>query len=75
MVMPMNCSNESMFPPSSYDYKQTEASCNFKYGVEPRPHWITTEYGGHVSIFYIYIYALVKNMKLTICPFLFFQKI
>ncbi|KAH7671869.1 Lysosomal Pro-Xaa carboxypeptidase protein [Dioscorea alata] len=47
MVMPMNCSNESMFPPSSYDYKQTEASCYFKYGVQPRPHWITTEYGGN----------------------------
>ncbi|KAG1358947.1 lysosomal Pro-X carboxypeptidase [Cocos nucifera] len=47
MVMPMICSNESMFPPSSYDYDEFGDECMAKYGVRPRPHWITTEYGGN----------------------------
>nr|XP_016457960.1 PREDICTED: lysosomal Pro-X carboxypeptidase-like isoform X2 [Nicotiana tabacum] len=47
MVMPMTCSNESMFPPSSYSYKEFKEDCKKKYGVEPRPHWITTEFGGY----------------------------
>ncbi|XP_042405795.1 lysosomal Pro-X carboxypeptidase-like [Zingiber officinale] len=47
MVMPMTCSNESMFPPSSYSYEASEDQCKAKYGVLPRPHWITTEYGGN----------------------------
>ncbi|KAM7472948.1 hypothetical protein LguiA_011131 [Lonicera macranthoides] len=46
MVMPMICSNESMFPPSSFSYKDFAEDCFEKYGVIPRPHWITTEYGG-----------------------------
>ncbi|XP_019258787.1 PREDICTED: lysosomal Pro-X carboxypeptidase isoform X2 [Nicotiana attenuata] len=47
MVMPMTCSNESMFPPSSYSYKEFTEDCKKKYGVEPRPHWITTEFVGY----------------------------
>lgn len=46
MVMPMTCSNESMFPESSYSYEGFGDSCMARYGVQPRPHWITTEYGG-----------------------------
>lgn len=46
MVMPMTLSNESMFPPSDYDYKEFADDCMNKYGVKPRPHWITTEFGG-----------------------------
>ncbi|KAH7671870.1 Peptidase S28 protein [Dioscorea alata] len=47
MVMPMSRSNESMFLPYAYDYKQREAYCKSIFGVQPRPHWITTEYGGY----------------------------
>ncbi|KAF8400545.1 hypothetical protein HHK36_013844 [Tetracentron sinense] len=47
MVMPMTCSNESMFPPSTFDYKDFSEQCMKKYGVMPRPHWITTEFGGY----------------------------
>ncbi|XP_020103296.1 lysosomal Pro-X carboxypeptidase [Ananas comosus] len=47
MIMPMTVSNESMFPPSTYSYKDAEDQCVAKYGVRPRPHWITTEYGGN----------------------------
>ena len=50
MVMPMTCSNESMFPPSSFEYQEFADGCMKKYGVMPRPHWITTEFGGSVSL-------------------------
>ncbi|OMO90927.1 hypothetical protein COLO4_18769 [Corchorus olitorius] len=46
MVMPMTCSKESMFPPSGFDYEEFSEQCQMKYGVLPRPHWITTEFGG-----------------------------
>ncbi|XP_050213153.1 uncharacterized protein LOC126664686 isoform X2 [Mercurialis annua] len=46
MVMPMTCSNDSMFPPSGYDFKEFSEDCKNKFGVLPRPHWITTEFGG-----------------------------
>ncbi|MQL96886.1 hypothetical protein Taro_029569 [Colocasia esculenta] len=47
MVMGMSCSNESMFPPYTYSYKDFAESCKARYGVAPRPHWITSEYGGN----------------------------
>ncbi|GLJ27415.1 hypothetical protein SUGI_0538320 [Cryptomeria japonica] len=47
MVMPMNSSVNGMFPPSSFDYPSYENDCQKQYGVKPRPHWITTEFGGH----------------------------
>nr|XP_043626103.1 lysosomal Pro-X carboxypeptidase [Erigeron canadensis] len=46
MVMPMSNSNQSMFPPSSYNYTAFVEHCENRYGVTPRPHQITTEYGG-----------------------------
>ncbi|KAK6944380.1 Peptidase S28 [Dillenia turbinata] len=46
LIMPMTCSNESMFTPSTFDYKGVTEYCVKKYGVMPRPHWITTEFGG-----------------------------
>lgn len=51
MVMPMTCSNESMFPPSPFSYKEFSDACTKQYGVKPREHWITTEFGGKVSFF------------------------
>ncbi|XWS70374.1 hypothetical protein CRYUN_Cryun03dG0042700 [Craigia yunnanensis] len=46
MVMPMTCSKVSMFPPSGFDYEEFAEQCQMKYGVLPKPHWITTEFGG-----------------------------
>ncbi|KAJ4810571.1 Serine carboxypeptidase S28 family protein [Rhynchospora pubera] len=46
MVMPMTITNESMFPPYNWTYDDDISSCNSTYGIKPRPHWITTEYGG-----------------------------
>ncbi|XP_008659849.1 lysosomal Pro-X carboxypeptidase [Zea mays] len=47
MIMPMSTSNASMFPPSSFSYEDTSNACFQSTGVRPRPHWITTEYGGY----------------------------
>ncbi|KAL3535063.1 hypothetical protein ACH5RR_003524 [Cinchona calisaya] len=46
MVMPMTCSNESMFPPYTYSHKEFADDCMKQFGVKPREHWITTEFGG-----------------------------
>ncbi|KAL6558228.1 hypothetical protein OROMI_018578 [Orobanche minor] len=46
MVMPMTISNKSMFPPSSFSYKDFADDCKKNYGATPREHWITTEFGG-----------------------------
>ncbi|KAL5199633.1 hypothetical protein ABZP36_020836 [Zizania latifolia] len=47
MIMPMTISNESMFPPFTFTYDEKSEDCFQSYGVRPRPHWITTEYGGN----------------------------
>ncbi|KAJ1260125.1 hypothetical protein BS78_10G208100 [Paspalum vaginatum] len=47
MIMPMTISNESMFPPSTFSYDERSDECFQSWGVRPRPHWITTEYGGY----------------------------
>ena len=52
--MPMTVSNKSMFQPSTYDPKDFEVQCMDKYGVRPRPHWITTEFGGYVSDLFLF---------------------
>uniref|UniRef100_A0A7N0SYP7 Lysosomal Pro-X carboxypeptidase n=1 Tax=Kalanchoe fedtschenkoi TaxID=63787 RepID=A0A7N0SYP7_KALFE len=48
MVMPMSSSrNSSMFRTYDYDYTAFKLWCLEEFNVEPRPNWITTEYGGH----------------------------
>ncbi|XP_024187517.1 lysosomal Pro-X carboxypeptidase isoform X5 [Rosa chinensis] len=48
MIMQTDGNNEeSMFPPSEWQYKDQVSYCEETYGVEPRPTWITTEFGGH----------------------------
>ena len=52
MVMPMSSSQDnSMFPAYDFDYAAYQDQCLQDYGVRPRPRWITTEFGGHVSQF------------------------
>ncbi|CAI9104931.1 OLC1v1003722C1 [Oldenlandia corymbosa var. corymbosa] len=47
MVMPIGRgSNDTMFPAAPFDLKNFSESCKNAYGVLPRPHWITTYYGG-----------------------------
>ncbi|KAJ8429622.1 hypothetical protein Cgig2_012284 [Carnegiea gigantea] len=49
MVMPIvhGTSHDSMFPPGKFDLDSFIQDCKHKYNVLPRPHWITTYYGGH----------------------------
>ncbi|KAJ8435803.1 hypothetical protein Cgig2_024786 [Carnegiea gigantea] len=49
MVIPMedNTGKDSMFPSKIFDLKKFIKKCKAKYNVMPRPHWVTTYYGGH----------------------------
>jgi lysosomal Pro-X carboxypeptidase len=55
MVMPMSYSEDkSMFPPYRFDYVSYAEDCVKNFGVKPRPLWISTEFGGHVSYSYVW---------------------
>ncbi|XP_042489855.1 lysosomal Pro-X carboxypeptidase-like [Macadamia integrifolia] len=48
MVMPIGRgSNDTMFPAAPFNLTSFADSCKNSYGVSPRPHWITTQFGGH----------------------------
>lgn len=48
MILPTDGNDEqSIFPPSQYNYTDRETLCQNIFGITPRPHWITTEFGGH----------------------------
>ncbi|XP_022152914.1 lysosomal Pro-X carboxypeptidase-like [Momordica charantia] len=49
MVIPIGVSGkvESMFPTAPFDLNSFKNDCKAWYGVSPKPHWITTFYGGH----------------------------
>ncbi|KAK4286391.1 hypothetical protein QN277_002952 [Acacia crassicarpa] len=47
MVFPIGCANDTMFEPNPFDLKSFVRNCKMTYGVAPRPHWVTTYYGGH----------------------------
>ncbi|CAA0813522.1 Serine carboxypeptidase S28 family protein, partial [Striga hermonthica] len=48
MVMPIGIgANATMFQAAPFDIHDYNEYCKSKYGVSPRPHWITTYYGGH----------------------------
>jgi len=48
-------SKESIFPESQWSVKARYGYCKFAYNVVPRPNWITSEFGGHVSYNYFII--------------------
>ncbi|KAK8961653.1 hypothetical protein KSP40_PGU002214 [Platanthera guangdongensis] len=48
MVMPIGCTGrEQMFETSPFNLTNYMSWCKTLFNVLPRPHWITTEYGGH----------------------------
>ncbi|KAM1807070.1 hypothetical protein ACFX11_030128 [Malus domestica] len=47
MVIPISISNGTMFQPELFDLEAYIKSCKAKYGVPPRPRWVTTYFGGH----------------------------
>ncbi|KAK8942817.1 hypothetical protein KSP39_PZI009564 [Platanthera zijinensis] len=47
MVMPIECmGNEQMFEAYPFNFTDYTSWCKALFNVVPRPHWITTEYGG-----------------------------
>ncbi|XP_021692132.2 uncharacterized protein LOC110673333 [Hevea brasiliensis] len=48
LVLPIGYGNETMFePPEPFDIKSYIKDCLDVFGIVPRPHWMTTEFGGH----------------------------
>ncbi|XP_038720600.1 lysosomal Pro-X carboxypeptidase-like isoform X2 [Tripterygium wilfordii] len=48
MVLPTGGNNEeSIFPASEWSFEGRASFCKMAFNVEPRPNWITTEFGGH----------------------------
>ncbi|XP_038706140.1 lysosomal Pro-X carboxypeptidase-like isoform X2 [Tripterygium wilfordii] len=48
MVMPMGYGeNETMFQAEPFDINEFTQTCLELFNVAPRPHWITTQFGGH----------------------------
>ncbi|KAL2331979.1 hypothetical protein Fmac_019560 [Flemingia macrophylla] len=47
MVIPIGIVNNSMFQADPFNLTSFAKTCKELYGVSPRPHWVTTYYGGH----------------------------
>ncbi|KDP32459.1 hypothetical protein JCGZ_13384 [Jatropha curcas] len=48
LVMPIGLdNNNTMFEALPFDMNRHVNMCQSIFGISPRPHWITTEYGGH----------------------------
>ncbi|XP_028071321.1 lysosomal Pro-X carboxypeptidase isoform X1 [Camellia sinensis] len=48
MVLPIGRgNNDTMFPAAPFNLSSFIEDCKNSYGVFPRPHWVTTYYGGH----------------------------
>ncbi|KAJ8749874.1 hypothetical protein K2173_013789 [Erythroxylum novogranatense] len=47
IVMPIGHDSNTMFPSAPFDLKKFIVDCKSLYGVQPKPHWITSYYGGH----------------------------
>ncbi|MED6143828.1 hypothetical protein PIB30_009639 [Stylosanthes scabra] len=46
MVIPIGVGNDSMFTPDPYSFESFANGCQQQFGIIPRPHWVTTYYGG-----------------------------
>lgn len=54
MVMPMSSSpGNSMFPADDFNYSSYKEECWNTFRVNPRPKWVTTEFGGHVRHLFV----------------------
>ncbi|KAH9700254.1 prolylcarboxypeptidase-like protein [Citrus sinensis] len=47
MVIPIGTVNTTMFQPTPFNLSSFIDRCESLYGVSPRPHWVTTYYGGY----------------------------
>nr|GMD14289.1 lysosomal Pro-X carboxypeptidase-like [Ipomoea batatas] len=46
-VMTINFDNDATVPPPPFNLERYVKQCESFYGVPPRPHWMTTYFGGH----------------------------
>ncbi|MFQ6631558.1 hypothetical protein Gotur_009184, partial [Gossypium turneri] len=47
MVIPIGIGKRTMFQPEPFNLNNFLQECKSLYGVPPRPHWVTSYYGGH----------------------------
>ncbi|XP_062105188.1 uncharacterized protein LOC133816882 [Humulus lupulus] len=47
IVIPIGIDNNTMFEAEPFNVEDFIEGCNEIYGVPPRPHWVTSYYGGH----------------------------
>ncbi|XP_027342783.1 lysosomal Pro-X carboxypeptidase-like [Abrus precatorius] len=47
MVIPISIGKNTMFQPDPFNLESFAKECKEQFGVSPRPHWVTTYYGGH----------------------------
>ncbi|PPD75859.1 hypothetical protein GOBAR_DD27221 [Gossypium barbadense] len=47
MVIPIGIGNGTMFQPAPFNLTSFIQHCKTIFGVLPRPHWVTSYYGGH----------------------------
>ncbi|XP_030457093.1 uncharacterized protein LOC115677983 [Syzygium oleosum] len=47
LVAPDDTTNSTMFQPKPFSLNEFVNDCKRSFGVAPRPHWVTTYYGGH----------------------------
>uniref|UniRef100_A0A803RBQ0 Uncharacterized protein n=1 Tax=Cannabis sativa TaxID=3483 RepID=A0A803RBQ0_CANSA len=47
MVIPIGIENDTMFEAYPFKVEDFIKDCKDSYGVPPRPHWVTSYYGGH----------------------------
>lgn len=71
MVFPIGVSENTMFQPNPFNLNTFIHDCTRSYGVAPRPHWITSYYGGNVSIFFsissqLFSYIIAINIYFTL---------
>jgi len=65
MVIPIGIGNDSMFEPNPFSLESFVEGCKREFDVSPRPHWVTTYYGGHVITlpFILICFFLFKNIN------------
>jgi len=66
--MPMSSNpHTSMFPRYDFDLSADKEYCRTEYKVNPRPEWITTEFGGkvrrHCDIYLFIYYFYLKILQ------------
>jgi len=73
--MPVGGSNkQSIFPEYKWSYEDRASACEFFYNVTPRPHWITTEFGGHVRFNYkLFLWFHFSFLNTTTCSSIMFS--